>query len=569
MTGVIRTLVLLALLVSVSCAPATPSGPQSGAPAAGETQAAKTITVAVGSGFNGFAPWDVRGGGSAAVEYTEIFAESLASNDAQGAPEPRLAARFPSLDDGSVSILPDGRMAARWELRPNVKWHDGRVLSADDVVFGWEVISHREVPTVRSAIVPEIDRIEATGPLTFTITWKRTYFKHLDIGFRDFWPLPRHLLLDAFQGDKEAFINLPFWNREPVNLGPYRLAGVEPGERATFERFDDYYRGRPLTKTVVFVTIDDGNTLFANLLGGAADATTALPGELVFRLRDDWQRSGEGRVFTSQSSWKFVSFQFSPEWGGPPELQRDARIRRGLYLGVDTDSLRQVLTPGFAATEPDSFMPAGDPRETVVGKPFARYRYDPTRAAQELADAGWRRAADGRMLNQAGLPVQLSLRTGRSSATEMTLVAQNWRELGIDMTEELIPGALERDNEYLAKFPNMEITAQGKGDSVLRRVDSRNRPTLENRFSGSNAGSYADAALDRLVDRLYGSISRPEQGQILKELHEMMAADLPLIGLRWNIATAAARKGVRALEDFAGAQGPGSNSRNAHLWDRD
>lgn len=32
---------------------------------------------------------------------------------------------------------------------------------------------------------------------------------------------------------------------------------------------------------------------------------------------------------------------------------------------------------------------------------------------------------------------------------------------------------------------------------------------------------------------------------------------------------AAVRKGVRALEDFAGAQGPGSNSRNAHLWDGD
>jgi peptide/nickel transport system substrate-binding protein len=265
-----------------------------------------------------------------------------------------------------------------------------------------------------------------------------------------------------------------------------------------------------------------------------------------------------------------VLVQFNLEWVRPPELARDPRIRRGLYWGLDRDALREVALPGFADTEADSYLQKADPRAKVVGTPFAQYRYDPARAAQELAEAGWRRGADGRVVNQTGSPVQLPVRAGPSDGRELAIIAQNWRDLGLDVMEEASSTALARDPEYNAKFPGLMRTARGVGPTVFVRLDSRQHPTPQNRYAGTATGSYANPVLDRLIDRLYATISENDQAVLLKEMGELLANDAPLMPLYFAVKMAATRKGVRALvDDYQGADGPGLVAANAHLWDRD
>lgn len=78
---------------------------------------------------------------------------------------------------------------------------------------------------------------------------------------------------------------------------------------------------------------------------------------------------------------------------------------------------------------------------------------------------------DGRMLSQTGQQVRFELRSSSGQDVELAALANDWRRLGIDVTEKLMSRAESRDNEFIAKFPGLEITQQAKNDSVLRRVD--------------------------------------------------------------------------------------------------
>lgn len=559
----------LLLFALLGCAATAPVARGPGAlPGERAPEPRKTLTVAVADTVTTLAPWGISGG-SGAVEFTELWSNGLVTADFQGNLAPRLATKLPSLDDRSMVILPDGRMTATWTLRPGVKWHDGAPFTADDVVFGWQVTIHPGVPVSRSPSLPEIERIEASDPATVVITWKRTYYLANSIGLKEVFILPKHLLEPAFLGEKEPFVNLPYWTTEYVHLGAFRLQDYGLGETVTLERFDDYFLGRPKIANIILRTIGDPNTTFANLLAGTVDLTTSLPTDLGVRLREQWKADDGGEVVHRERGWRFISIQFNPEWGRPPELRADVRVRRGLYAAIDRDALREILMPGFTGTEADTFMTTTDPRAPLVGTPFARFRYDRALATRELADAGWRRGPDGRMTRSTGEPVELDLRIGGRDTTELSLVAQNWRDLGLTVAEELIPTALARNNEYLAKFPGMEITSQGQSDAVFKRLDSRNHPTPDKRYQGSNAGFYESPALDRLLDRLYTTVNERDQGLILREMGEVVAADLPALPLFKSIGVAVVRQGVRALDDFPGAINPGLLSRHGHLWDRD
>ncbi|HLL18300.1 MAG TPA: ABC transporter substrate-binding protein, partial [Rubrivivax sp.] len=71
-------------------------------------------------------------GGTKEQDATRIFYEPLAGWDTEGNMVPTLAAEIPSRANGGVSA--DGRQVT-WKLKRNVKWHDGRDFTADDVLF--------------------------------------------------------------------------------------------------------------------------------------------------------------------------------------------------------------------------------------------------------------------------------------------------------------------------------------------------------------------------------------------------------------------------------------------------
>lgn len=73
---------------------------------------------------------------------TGFFGAGLTMTADQGlATELELAEAFPQLGTDSWRVLPDGRMEVAWRLRPNLTWHDGTPITAEDFVFGYRLSS--------------------------------------------------------------------------------------------------------------------------------------------------------------------------------------------------------------------------------------------------------------------------------------------------------------------------------------------------------------------------------------------------------------------------------------------
>src|SRR5205823_14471138 len=114
-------------------------------------------------------------------------------------PVGRLAERAPSLADGGITMLPDGRMRVVFALRKGVTWQDGTPFTAEDMLFSYRIGGPDGIPQYLNGAVQYMSSVEASDPYTLVITYRAPYFQGALLGPFMFWPLPQHLLGEAYQ----------------------------------------------------------------------------------------------------------------------------------------------------------------------------------------------------------------------------------------------------------------------------------------------------------------------------------------------------------------------------------
>jgi ABC-type transport system substrate-binding protein len=129
-----------ATVLLVGCAQSPAARPADGGAApsqsAATTGAPKTLRIAIDESNEPRAGMPVfASGNQAAIEHFLMFDAGLTVYDQDGNLQPRIATKVPSLADGDWKVNPDGSMQVTWKLRPDVLWHDGAPLVADDFVF--------------------------------------------------------------------------------------------------------------------------------------------------------------------------------------------------------------------------------------------------------------------------------------------------------------------------------------------------------------------------------------------------------------------------------------------------
>lgn len=332
---------LLATLALTGCVREAPPTSTT-APAAAPGSEARTLVALVGNEPSNIAARALESAGTS-LRFQQRAVNALpAVIDAKGSPQPELLARLPALNTPSWQVFPDGTMQTTYPLRPNLTWHDGRPLTSDDFVFSWHVYSNPDLGLANQPPMNFMSDLMAVDREHFVIKWKRTYpdADNLSYTQRELPPLPQHILGPAFQnvatGDREAFVTNPYWTREFVGLGPYRITNWESGSFIALDRFEGYALGTPKIGHLEMRFGTDANVTVASMLAGTAHFGSSLDSTEI--LRQEWSQTNGGRFLASINAVNFISFQFRPEYANPT-APMDPRVRKAIAHMVDKQTL--------------------------------------------------------------------------------------------------------------------------------------------------------------------------------------------------------------------------------------
>jgi peptide/nickel transport system substrate-binding protein len=281
-------------------------------------------------------------------------------------------AMAPSLAE-SWSLSKDG-LVQEFVLRQGVKFHNGEPVTADDVKFSFE----RYRGAANKLMKDKVAAVEVVDPGRVRFRFKEpwpdfmTYYGSLTTGAG--WIVPKKYLEKV--GD-DGF------KKAPVGAGPYRFVSFNPGVELVLEANESYWRKSPSVKRLVLRSIPDEATRLAMLKRGEADVVYLLQSALAEEAR---RTAGLTLRPTPIVSTHWLAFL--DQWD-PKSPWADRRVRLAANHAIDRKVMNEAITLGFSRITwsiiPQSF--------DFYWQPPA-YPYDPARAKQLLAEAGYPKGFD-------------------------------------------------------------------------------------------------------------------------------------------------------------------------------
>ena len=289
----------------------------------------------------------------------------------------------PSLAE-SWTVSADQR-AYEFKLREGLKFHNGDPFTADDVKFSF----HRAKGS--KTLHDKVREVVVVGPsrVRFILhdPWPdfMTFYGSIVSGAG--WIVPKKYVERV--GD-DGF------KRAPVGLGPYRFVSHAPGIELVMEANEGYWRKIPSVKRLVFKSVPESTTRMAMLKRGEVDIAYLLDVPQAQEVKRDpnLKLAFSGGIAT-------FYLDFLDQWD-PKSPWHDRRVRLAANYAIDRQALSDAETLGAS-------RPAGNhvPRTFEFALPLEPYPYDPAKAKQLLAEAGYPNGFDAGELHQ--LPPYFSL----------------------------------------------------------------------------------------------------------------------------------------------------------------
>jgi len=245
--------------------------------------------------------------------------EGLMTLDKDGVPVPGQAKEYEISDDGTVYTF---------HLRDNLKWSDGKALTANDFVYSWNRAISPETAADYEYMYEVIDgydegslNVTAPDDKTLVVTLKNAipYFLELT-AFPTFSPV-RQDMIDA---------NGEGWAVAPetyIGNGPYKMTEWVPGSHMIYERNKNYWDYKNLgANKIKFVLMEEDTSILNAFQNEEIMFADSMPQDEIDAWRDKPEFNLEGQLGTYYISFNVQKAPFD-----------DARVRKALILAVDRE----------------------------------------------------------------------------------------------------------------------------------------------------------------------------------------------------------------------------------------
>ncbi len=472
-----------------------------------------------------------------------------------------------------------GALAKSWErsednltytfhLRRGVKWSDGEPFDADDVIFSLNCVfaTVEEDATGDGPGKPRFpsryfQQFTIDGRLityakvdshTVTITTPRPYSPFIN-DIQSIRILPEHKLGRYFedgtlmeQWSTKTAIDSP---EELVGTGAFQVLGFRPGERITYTRNPHYWRATaegqrlPFIDFLVTIFVKQGTVGTLRFTKGELDAS-GIPADDLPWVAPAADAQGFRIIERGPSASIFMMF-FNQHRGkndeGEPYMEphklrwfTDKRFRQAVLYGFNRQGIIEGVYFGHA-THLDSVISAGNPK--WHNPDTRKYRYNPEKAMALLEEAGFRKNAEGKLIDVEGIPVEfefLSYDGSRAVTSLATSLKEDLARLGIEVQISFVDfgAVLNRTGDTFDY--DLSIIGWGStggagdpsGSKVLFRSDGIFHLWHPEQ---TEPATPWEARIDELIDLQEQTFDEQKRIAYFAEVQEIFAEELPLL----------------------------------------
>jgi peptide/nickel transport system substrate-binding protein len=417
----------------------------------------------------------------------------------------------------SFTVEPD--LALSWEipnpttyvfhLRDDAFFHDGRKVTARDVVYTFRSLLDGSVRTTKRGTFRPVHSVEAVDQHTVVFKLSEPFAPFLS-------NLTRGVIGIVPDGSSSSVA------LNPIGSGPFKFVRYVPDGEIVLARNDAYYGEKPRISTVTFRIIPEAVVRALELRKGSVDISlNVLPPDTVEVLRQD---SSLHVMEASGTNYQYIAFNLKDR------LFSDLRVRKAIAYAIDREKIVRYLWRNQARLA-TGVIPPGN---WAYAEGAETYTYNPERARALLRESG-----------QSALSFTFRTSTDETSRLLATVFQQQLKEVGISMNIQ--------SNEAATFSADIE---RGNFQAYSRRwIGSNNDPDIFNLIfhsamtppDGSNRGFYANPEVDRLINIGRLETDLEKRRAAYQRIQQIAAEELPYVSLFYLNNVAVFSKRVKGM----------------------
>lgn len=397
--------------------------------------------------------------------------------------------------EGLIKLNPDGTFSPAvadyykiaesadvftFELREGVRFHNGKEVTVDDVVYSITRAAGLDTGTPLVGELAIVKSVEATDERTVIVTLKESNY-------------------EAFAAMTVAIIpegNDP--SEELIGTGPFYFEERMPQESILIKKFADYWGEPAYLDSVTYKIIDNAEAIVTALLSGSIDLCAHLTSAQVNELGEGFNIE-EGTMNLVQAIYL----------NNAAEPFNNVEVRRALSYAIDKQNVLDFLADGKGAKLGSSIYPNFTKyfREDLVDY----YEYDVEKAKQMLADAGY----------PNGFEVSLTVPSNLKPHVDTAIiVAEQLKQVGVTVNVQQVDWDTWLAETYIAR--DYEMTIIGIDTPVLSARGMLERFTST---AGDNLINFSNDEYDEVFSRASRTQDEDEQIELYGRLQEILTEE--------------------------------------------
>jgi len=423
--------------------------------------------------------------------------------------------------DKDLNII--GELALNWDieeegrvivfnLRRDVKWHDGLPFTAEDVKFTYEKLIDPKVRTPYSGDFLKIESLEIIDPYKIKVTYRQPFSPALSSW--GMWIMPKHIL-------ENEDLNKTRFGRSPVGTGPYKFLSWKSGQRIDLVANDEYFKGRPYVDRYVYKIIPDTATMFLELQAEALDTMALTPLQYRRQTSSDFFKAAYNKFKYPSFGYAYLGYNLLND------KFKDKIVRQALNYAVNKEALIYGVLMGLGRVCTGPFVP----ESWAYDKQLKPSGYDPLKAKDMLAQAGWSDTDGDGVIEKDGEIFEFTILTNQGNDLRkraVEIIQHQLGAIGIKVKIKVVEWSV-----FLTEFVNKK-----RFEAVLMGWGLSRDPDCFDIWHSSKAGkgefnfiSYKNARVDNLLVQGRHVFDQEARAEIYHEIQRILYDEQPYMFL--------------------------------------